>query len=74
MYLIIFKKGQIIFKNHKIFLAKMYMHVLGGGGSKIGIKNRSTQMGGVGVIAGTQPNECNVICDIYLWKLVTEVY
>ena len=30
--------------------------------------------GGVGVIAGTQPNECNVICDIYLWKLVTEVY
>jgi hypothetical protein len=61
-----------------IFLAKIYMHVLGGGENTIGIKNRSAQMGrgrgwGWGT-AGTQPNEWNVISNIYLWKLVTGVY
>ena len=58
--------------------------MLGGGGRKIGIKNRSTQMGwwgcvvgvgvGVGGIAGTPPNECTVICNLCLWKLITDVY
>ena len=52
----------------------MYTHVLGGGGNTIGIKNRSAQIGRGGGIAGKQPNECNVISNIYLWKLVTDVY
>jgi hypothetical protein len=73
MYLIISRKDQIIFKNYKILLAKIYIHVQGGGENTIGVKNRSAQMG-EGGIAGTQPNECNVICNIYLWKPVTDVY
>jgi hypothetical protein len=56
MYLIVSRKGQISFKNDMIFLAKIYIHVLGGGRNTIGTKNRSAEMGwgwGVGGIAGT---------------------
>ena len=44
------------------------------GGTQSELKIGRHKLGGGGGIAGKQPNECNVISNIYLWKLVTDVY
>jgi hypothetical protein len=50
MYLIISRKGHIILKNYMIFLAKIYIHMLGGGEKQSELKIGRHKWGGGGVL------------------------